>query len=110
MNMDNPEVKYTIMMVGVLDYLEENDLLAEMDAYIPYETLMEVRKVLVYGDILYPDAPWIDKDADYHLAHAMDHIRSETTDCGGRDESGCHHVAHAIVRLMFYLAHKQEAV
>lgn len=99
-----------IDVAHVLEYLDQNDLLEGIDIYIPHETIREIEKVLAYGDILYPFAPWMEKDADYHMAHAMDHLRAEAENPGGRDESGCHNVAHAIVRLMFYLAHKQEAI
>ena len=88
----------------ILERLRALGQIDEIPEYIPDCVLDEIGAVLTYGDLLYPDAVWRSKDKMYHHKHAMEHLSVAGSAPGARDESGCYQVAHAIVRLMFFLA------
>jgi hypothetical protein len=101
--------KAMVYVKDVVERLRHNGSLDEISEHIPYDVFEEIEAVLTYGGMLYPDEPWKMADAGYHLSHAIDHINREREDTDGRDESGMHHISHAIVRLMFYLAKKLDS-
>ena len=76
-----------------------------LNSYIPYATVREILKVLRHGDSKHPGEEWKTVSPHVHMLAAEVHIDQLSIE--GRDreeESGCYHLAHAIVRYMFALA------
>ena len=79
--------------------------------YIPAEVTQELLRVLDHGEVKHPGEEWKRALPHVHMFAATAHIKNLMA--GGREreaESGCYHLAHAIVRYMFALAQYMGAV
>ena len=79
--------------------------------YIPAEVTQELLRVLDHGEVKHPGEEWKRALPHVHMFAATAHIKNLMA--GGREreaESGCYHLAHAIVRYMFALAQFMGAV
>ena len=79
--------------------------------YIPAAVIDECVAVLDHGDVKHPGEEWKRALPHVHMFAATAHIKNLMA--GGREreaESGCYHLAHAIVRYMFALAQFMGAV
>ena len=79
--------------------------------YIPAAVIEECVAVLDHGEIKHPGEEWKKALPHVHMFAATAHIKNLMA--GGREreaESGCYHLAHAIVRYMFALAQYMGAV
>ena len=64
----------------------------------------EVERVLAFGDKKHPNNPWKQQSIDHVMEHAHGHEASGMARSPERDEeSGCHNLAHSIVRQMMAL-------
>ena len=79
--------------------------------YLPGDVIHEILEVLRHGDIKHPGEEWKTLSPHVHMQHAEMH-RDEFTVKGREreEESGCHHLAHGIVRYMMALAQYMGAV
>ncbi|MFA5377389.1 MAG: dATP/dGTP diphosphohydrolase domain-containing protein [Dehalococcoidia bacterium] len=78
--------------------------------YIPFEVTQELLRVLDHGEIKHPDQ-WKTKLPHVHIKHGGAHLWEFSAHGRAREEeSGCYHLAHAIVRYMFALAQYMGAV
>lgn len=75
----------------------------KLDKFIPPSVIAEIVDVLEFGDIKHPGDGWVNVLAREHFEHALNHLDSVISGESIDKESGCHHMAHAIVRLMFTL-------
>ena len=79
--------------------------------YIPKAVIDECVAVLDHGDIKHPGEGWKQLLPHLHMNHAQIHIWDfEVKGREREEESGCYHLAHAIVRYMFALAQFMGAV
>ena len=79
--------------------------------YIPAAVIDECVAVLDHGEVKHPGEEWKRALPHVHMFAATAHIKNLMA--GGREreaESGCYHLAHAIVRYMFALAQFMGAV
>lgn len=79
--------------------------------YIPAAVIEECVAVLDHGEIKHPGEEWKKALPHVHMFAATAHIKNLMA--GGREreeESGCYHLAHAIVRYMMALAQFMGAV
>ena len=73
--------------------------------YLPGDVIHEILEVLRHGDIKHPGEEWKKVLPHVHIQHGGEHLWEFSAH--GRDreaESGCYHLAHAIVRYMMALA------
>ena len=79
--------------------------------YIPPEVTKEILRVWDHGDIKHPGEEWKKILPHVHMQHAHKH-REDFTVRGieREEESGCHNIAHGIVRDMMALAQFMGAV
>ena len=94
----------TAYMVGYRDG-------SSLHHYIPAEVTQEILRVWDHGDIKHPGEEWKKLSPHVHMLAAEGHINHLSIE--GRDrehESGCYHLAHAIVRYMMALAQYMGAV
>lgn len=79
--------------------------------YIPAAVIDECVAVLDHGEVKHPGGGWKRALPHVHMFAATAHIKNLMA--GGREreeESGCYHLAHAIVRYMMALAQYMGAV
>jgi len=72
--------------------------------YIPAEVTQELLRVLDHGEVKHPDEEWKTILPHVHEACAAGHVNEYENGHEREEESGCHHLAHAIVRYMFALS------
>ena len=72
--------------------------------YIPPAAIQEILKVLRHGDSKHPNEEWKTILPHVHESCAAGHIAEYENGLEREEESGCHHLAHAIVRYMFALS------
>jgi hypothetical protein len=79
--------------------------------YLPGDVIHEILEVLRHGDIKHPGEEWKKILPHVHMQHAHKH-REDFTVLGieREAESGCHNIAHSIVRDMMSLAQFMGAV
>lgn len=79
--------------------------------YLPGDVIHEILEVLRQGDIKHPGEEWKKILPHVHMQHAHKH-REDFTVLGieREAESGCHNIAHSIVRDMMSLAQFMGAV
>ena len=79
--------------------------------YLPGDVIHEILEVLRHGDIKHPGEEWKKVLPHVHMQHAHKH-REDFTVRGieREEESGCHNIAHGIVRDMMALAQYMGAV
>lgn len=77
-----------------------------LEHYVGEKVIREITAVLVHGDNKHPGEEWKKTAERIHRQHAINHINAylDWDEDDVEIESGCHHLAHAIVRLMFALA------
>ena len=94
----------TAYMVGYRDG-------SSLHHYIPPEVTKEILRVWDHGDIKHPGGEWKRVLPHVHMQHAQKH-REDFTVLGieREAESGCHNIAHSIVRDMMSLAQFMGAV
>ena len=78
----------------------------DMKKYIPEEVLVEVLKVLDFGNTKHPGENWKKQSEITHLWHALGHIFHYLFIGKKDEETQCSHLAHAICRLMFAMGRK----
>ena len=73
--------------------------------YIPKAVLDECVAVLDHGEVKHPGGEWKKVLPHIHMLAAEGHINQLSIEGREREEeSGCYHLAHAIVRYMFALS------
>ena len=79
--------------------------------YLPGDVIHEILRVWDHGDIKHPGEEWKKVLPHVHMQHAHKH-REDFTVRGieREEESGCHNIAHGIVRDMMALAQYMGAV
>jgi len=79
--------------------------------YIPKAVIDECVAVLDHGEVKHPGCEWKTKAPHVHMMAAAGHLAEFNVKGREREEeSGCYHLAHAIVRYMMALAQYMGAV
>ena len=79
--------------------------------YLPGDVIHEILEVLRHGDIKHPGEEWKKVLPHVHIKHGGEHLWEFSAHGREREaESGCYHLAHAIVRYMMALAQYMGAV
>lgn len=82
-----------------------------LERYIPAAVIDECVAVLDHGEVKHPGEEWKTKVPHVHMMAAAGHLAEFTVKGREREaESGCYHLAHAIVRYMMALAQFMGAV
>ena len=82
-----------------------------LERYIPAAVIDELVRVLDHGEIRHPGEEWKKVLPHVHMQHAQAHREDFTVRGIEREaESGCHNIAHSIVRDMMALAQYMGAV
>lgn len=82
-----------------------------LERYIPAAVIDECVAVLDHGEIKHPGEEWKKVMPHVHMQHAQGHREDFTVRGVEREEeSGCHNIAHGIVRDMMALSQYMGAV
>ncbi|HSW64025.1 MAG TPA: dATP/dGTP diphosphohydrolase domain-containing protein [Dissulfurispiraceae bacterium] len=100
---DLAEAREELTIAYMFGY-EDGKKAHELNSYIPYATVREILKVLRHGDSKHPGEEWKTILPHVHEACAAGHVNEFENGHEREEESGCHHLAHAIVRYMFALS------
>lgn len=97
-------------VINVVDAsIPETTLLEDIIAFcdlIPPNAIEEVFQVLKFGLTKHPNNDWDTVSIAEHIQHGFEHLNETCMDSTvgtKEDESGLHHLAHAICRLLFAL-------